>query len=73
MLACSPALSASQDGTARLWPLAGGEAWSFDHGANVSLAVFSPDGQLLATASDELVRIWKLGDHHAALGVRRGG
>lgn len=66
------ALSASEDGRAHLWPLAGGEEWSFNHKANVQMAVFSPDGQMFATASDELILVWELADPDAKPLVLRG-
>ncbi|KIG19031.1 High-affnity carbon uptake protein Hat/HatR [Enhygromyxa salina] len=66
------ALSASEDGRAHLWPLAGGEEWSFNHQANVQTAVFSPDGQWFATASGALIRVWKLAERDQDPIVLRG-
>lgn len=53
-------LSASDDGTARIWDVASGVAsQTFQVGSPVNSAYWSPDGQRIATASvDSSVRIW---------------
>ena len=53
-------LSAGQDGKARLWDLAGGQApMSLTHGSDIFDARFSPNGQYVATAgANGAVRIW---------------
>ncbi|MEM9840556.1 MAG: NB-ARC domain-containing protein [Pseudomonadota bacterium] len=55
------ALTASEDGTARLWDVARGkEIWSFNgHGDWVQSAVFSSDGTKVLTASEDgTARLW---------------
>jgi WD40 repeat protein/serine/threonine protein kinase len=62
--------SAGQDGTVRVWDLAGwkpGEPQPplrnlFGHTATVWSVVFSPDGKLLASASSDGVILWNVGD-----------
>ncbi|AWN42011.1 c-type cytochrome [Methylobacterium durans] len=51
--------SASWDGTARLRPLAGGEARVFEgHKGNVNGVAFTPDGRLVTAGYDATLRIW---------------
>ena len=53
------AVSASEDGSARVWDLSTGTATVLPHPAPVYSAAFSPDGERVATAAtDGLVRIW---------------
>ena len=54
--------SAAWDGTARLWPLAGGEPRVLEgHRQNVNGVAFTPDGRALVTAGyDATLRIWPL-------------
>jgi eukaryotic-like serine/threonine-protein kinase len=55
-------LTASEDGTAKLWSLPEGKqlGYSLAHQGRVTHAAFAPDGRLLATAQDNgLVRIWR--------------
>ncbi|MCV2874333.1 c-type cytochrome [Defluviimonas sp. WL0050] len=62
--------SASWDGTARIWPLAGDAPPVVieGHGGSVNDAVFSPDGARLYTASaDGTIRVWNA-DTGEALG-----
>jgi energy-coupling factor transporter ATP-binding protein EcfA2/molybdopterin-guanine dinucleotide biosynthesis protein len=60
-------LSASDDGTARIWDVASGVASQiFQVGSQVNSAYWSPDGQRIATASvDATVRIWFSGNPSA--------
>lgn len=54
-------LTASQDRTARLWPVAPapGEPLSLEHGSWVTAAQFSGDGRYVVTASyDRTARVW---------------
>ena len=52
-------LSASWDGTARLWPLSGGAALALeDHRANVNGAGFLADGRIVTAAYDGVVRVF---------------
>jgi WD40 repeat protein/DNA-binding SARP family transcriptional activator len=54
-------VSASGDGTARVWDVAGGAPVTFKHPTSVLGASFSPDGVHLATSDfDGYVRIWRL-------------
>ena len=51
--------SASWDGTARIWPLAGGPARVLDgHQGNVNAVAFLPDGRPVTAGADATVRIW---------------
>ena len=53
-------LTASRDGTARLWRTDGTLVHTLTHRGPVSAASFSPDGSLVLTASDDrTARIWK--------------
>lgn len=53
-------LSASNDGTVRLWDLMTGESSIplMRHDGSVKEAVFSPDGLWIATRSDQNIRVW---------------
>ncbi|HLP45353.1 MAG TPA: WD40 repeat domain-containing protein, partial [Candidatus Kapabacteria bacterium] len=54
-------LTASYDGTAKLWDLQGNLQQSFKHQKDVISAVFSPDGKTILTASfDETAKLWDL-------------
>ncbi len=64
-------LSASDDGSARLWDAESGEQTAlFKDGDDdrMSCACFSPDGRYVATGSGRIgmVRLWKLGDESCA-------
>jgi cytochrome c len=51
--------SASWDGTARVTPLAGGEAQILEgHQGNVNAVAFLPDGRLMSVGYDATLRIW---------------
>lgn len=55
-------LTASEDGTARLWDMEGNCLLDFKHNARVFSAVFSPDGKQILTASwDGTARLWDIG------------
>jgi WD40 repeat protein len=70
--ACSPAvwgfrqgqariLTASQDGTARLWDSSGRPLAVFRHNGPVSFAAFSPDGTRIVTVpNDRTARVWRI-------------
>ena len=57
------ALVILRDGTAKIWPLAGGEATAtFQHGDSVTGAAVVADGEQLLTWSDDgTAKIWPLG------------
>ncbi len=51
--------SASWDGTARVWPLAGGAPRVLDgHRGNVNAVAFLPDGRPVTAGADATVRVW---------------
>ncbi|MGN7123118.1 c-type cytochrome [Methylorubrum thiocyanatum] len=51
--------SAAWDGTARIWPLAGGAARVLEgHRGNVNAVAFLPDGRPVTAGADATVRIW---------------
>ena len=54
--------AAGIDGTARVWPVAGGEPRAFrGHRASVKAVAFTGDGTMLISASDDdRVRLWPL-------------
>ncbi|MEZ6091587.1 MAG: protein kinase [Pirellulaceae bacterium] len=55
-------VSASDDGTVRVWNLQTGEATVFKHSGPVLNAVFSPDGERIATATaDHMALLWDVG------------
>jgi WD40 repeat protein len=54
-------LTASEDGTAKLWDLQGNLLRDFKHEKAVKSAVFSPDGRSILTVSrDKTARLWGL-------------
>jgi len=55
-------VTASADGTARLWDAHSGAPWGRPllHAEAVRSAAFSPDGRQLVTASDKVVRRWNV-------------
>ena len=56
-------LTASDDGSARLWRLDGRLLRAFEHGGRAVRAVLSHDGRLVATAGDDrATRIWRARD-----------
>ncbi len=68
-------LTASSDGTARLWRADGkGEPHVLKgHGGPVTSAIFSPDGSLILTASDDgTARLWSVNDTSKHLAVLKG-
>jgi eukaryotic-like serine/threonine-protein kinase len=69
-------VSASDDGTARVWRVEDGTmAQLFRHPDYVHHATFSPDGQLIVTAgNDGLVRLWRFDQPGATLrAISHGG
>ncbi|WP_091947147.1 c-type cytochrome [Methylorubrum salsuginis] len=51
--------SAAWDGTARLWPLAGGSGPVLEgHKGNVNAVAFLPDGRAVTAGADATVRVW---------------
>jgi cytochrome c len=55
--------SASWDGTARIWPLAGGEARVLTgHQGNVNGVAFLPDGGIATAGYDATLRVWADGE-----------
>jgi WD40 repeat protein len=63
--------SASDDGSARLWPAASGQpaGKAMLHPASVSTAFFSPDGTRLATlCADQSIRLWEVPSGKLLLG-----
>jgi cytochrome c len=51
--------SAAWDGTARLQPLSGGEAWVLEgHQGNVNAVAFLPDGRAVTAGYDLTLRVW---------------
>src|SRR5207245_8716947 len=59
-------LTASQDGTARLWELANGQPVAvFRHDRGLEYAAFAPDGYAVITACvDGTIRFWALAPAH---------
>ena len=58
-------LTASRDGTAKIWSAASGQCLQTltGHGFDVNTAVFSPDGERVLTASnDSSAKIWSAGE-----------
>jgi WD40 repeat protein len=53
-------VTASADGTARLWDAATGKSWGrlFVHTDAVNSASFSPDGRVVTASSDGMARLW---------------
>ncbi len=67
-------LTASRDGTAKLWNLEGNRLQTLDHEGPVYSARFSPDGRLIVTASaDGTARLWDLEGNLLADLNRHGG
>ncbi|MFH1581046.1 MAG: WD40 repeat domain-containing protein, partial [Pseudomonadota bacterium] len=53
-------LTASSDKTARLWNMKGEEVRRFEHEGGVGKAIFSPDGNIVATTSGRISYLWNL-------------
>jgi len=51
-------LTASNDGTARLWDQAGNELARLEHEGSVHVALFQPGGTACLTSSGDTVRLW---------------
>jgi WD40 repeat protein len=66
------ALSASWDGTVRLWDVSGAaELCRFTHPGKVETAVFSPDGrQVLTGGHDGIMRLWDIASGDEVLQVQ---
>ena len=55
--------SASWDGTARVTPVQGGDAWVLNgHQGNVNGVAFGPDGRIVTAGYDATLRIWTAGE-----------
>lgn len=66
-------VSASTDGTARVWTTDGRIVQDLIHPSGVTAADFSPDGKTIATTSyDGRLRIWNLGDGSLARTIAAG-
>lgn len=61
-------LTASQDGSARIWDLDGNLIKTFNHNNNIHSARFSPDGHTILTASsDGIAKLWNIDGHQLTL------
>ena len=65
-------LTASADGSARLWSQEGERLRSLPHQGAVEHAVFSSDGSRIATAAKDGVRVWDLADSPIFFRLKEG-
>jgi WD40 repeat protein len=68
--------SSDDDGLVRIWDRIYGRCVTLEgqHTGAIRSVQFSPDGNILATASDHRIRLWKLADHtHQVLEVYHHG
>ncbi|WP_198315822.1 WD40 domain-containing protein [Chitinophaga tropicalis] len=56
-------LTGNEDGAARLWDLTKKNMSAFKHGLPIATVAYADTGNMLATASDSLVKVWDVKTH----------